>query len=512
MKNFEKRRGSTSGLTGTGPIDLGTYLDNAQQERLAKIRRNWNFYEGFHWEDVPTTDSPEVTFNYCRAFVDKFVAFELGKAFTISVHKSMTEHKVTSDSRTLFEYLEDVWEDNNQYLFAVEMGQMKSITGEAWVRVSYSDPDEVAPLDPFNEYPDGRLVLSLMPTNVVFPQYNPHQQGVLTSVAIVYAYEREVYPNIFSVKPTKETAVFKQVWTPETVTTQDGNGEPVELPNKYGVIPFVQIKNFPVAGKNDGRSDLEDINPLNTEFNFKKSNFSEILDYHAAPVTIVYGAKVGNLEKGANKLWGGLAKDARVENLELSSDLPASRDYLKELQTAMCEIGGIPQTVLGGTQSISNTSGVALQYMNLPLIEKTRVKRACTENGLEALNKLILLVSMLEGLITKPEEVSARDFFRTEVDIPDTLPKDALLELQQIETEMRLGLVSRPLALKRMGREDIPGILSAVEEDAEKNPQFYSIAPKVPGEDGEIPKINSGMLNGQTPLEQLRIEMEGKNG
>lgn len=38
----------------------------------------------------------------------------------------------------------------------------------------------------------------------------------------------------------------------------------------------------------------------------------------------------------------------------------------------MCEIGGVPETVLGGAQAISNTSGVALQYINLPLIEKTR--------------------------------------------------------------------------------------------------------------------------------------------
>ena len=63
------------------------------------------------------------------------------------------------------------------------MGQMKSITGEAWVQVRYFEPDEID--DPFNEYPDGRIKLLLMPTSVVFPEYDPHQKGVLTKLTII---------------------------------------------------------------------------------------------------------------------------------------------------------------------------------------------------------------------------------------------------------------------------------------------------------------------------------------
>ena len=139
--------------------------------------------------------------------------------------------------------------------------------------------------------------------------------------------------------------------------------------------PFVQIKNFPVAGQSRGQGDLDDIIPLNVEYNTKKSDMSEVIDYHSAPITLVYGAKIGNLEKGANKVWGGLPKDSKVENLGLQGDLTASANYAAECKTSMCEIGGIPETVLGGAAAISNTSGVALQYINLPLIERTRVKR-----------------------------------------------------------------------------------------------------------------------------------------
>ena len=509
MIGFERRR-DFNDFFNTSLIGLQGELDNRQVERLKRIKQAWNFYDGYHWEEMPEQDTPEITVNYCRAFVDKFVAFELGKAFSIATSKKMEGKKITKDGRTVFEYLEDVWEDNNQYLFTTEMGQMKSITGDAWVQVRYFEPDELD--DPFNEYPDGRIKLLLLPTSVVFPEYDPHQKGVLTKVTIMYTYEKTIKTPILG-KTRKEQTLYKQIWTKDECAIIDGKSEPEVIPNRYGAIPFVQIKNLVVAGRNEGRGDLEDIIPLNTEYNMKESNVSEIIDYHAAPVTVVYGAKIGNLEKGANKMWGGLSKEARVENLELKSDLGASSNYISNLKLAMCEVGGIPETVLGGAQAISNTSGVALQYINLPLIEKTRLKRTSTEDGLERLNKLILLVSMFEGLVRKPTDIATRDFFWNEVSLPDTLPKDMLLELQQIQQEMKMGLESRRNAMKRIGKENIDELIKEIDADMEKNPCIYGhIDPNDPRHLSPEQTLNSGMTNGQTPVEQVRTEITGQNG
>ena len=510
MIGFERRR-DFNDFFNTSLIGIQGELDNKQVDRLRRIKLAWNFYEGYHWEEMPEQDTPEITVNYCRAFVDKFVSFELGKAFSITTSKVMDGVAITRDNRTIFEYLEDVWEDNNQFLFTTEMGQMKSITGDAWVQVRYFDAEELD--DPFNEYPNGRIQLLLMPTSVVFPEYDPHQRGVLTKVTIMYTYEKIVKTPILG-KTRKEQTLYKQIWTKDECAIIDGHSEPEVIPNKYGAIPFVQIKNLPIAGRNEGRGDLEDIIPLNTEYNMKESNVSEIIDYHAAPVTVVYGAKIGNLEKGANKMWGGLSKEARVENLELKSDLGASSNYISNLKLAMCEVGGIPETVLGGAQAVSNTSGVALQYINLPLIEKTRLKKTSTEDGIERLNKLILLVSLLEGLIKKPEDIETRDFFWNEVSLPDTLPKDMLLELQQIQQEMKMGLESRRNAMKRMGKENIDELIKEIDADMEKNPCIYGhIDPNDPRHvTPEEQKLNSGMTNGQTTIEQVRTEVTGKNG
>ena len=303
----------------------------------------------------------------------------------------------------------------------------------------------------------------------------------------------------------KEWKTFKQTWTKDTVETIDGKNNRVVVPNKYGFIPFVQINNFPIALRNTGKSDLEDIIPINVEYNMKESNISEIIDYHSAPVTILYGAKVGALEKGANKLWGGLPKDARVENLQMQSDLGASTNYIQGIKRAMCEVGGIPESTLGANLAISNTSGVAMQYMNMPIIERTRVKKAQTETGLERVNKMVLTIATLEGLIYKEDSIPLNRFLWNEVTLLGTLPKDALMELQQIQLEMQLGLESRVGAMKRLGKENIEELLKEIEADKEDETNKLQILEKQG-------KINSGMLNSNTSIEEGRKEIEGSNG
>lgn len=503
---FERKR--TDNRFNRG-LPLFDELTSEQIDFYKKVVRAWDFYEGYHWEELPPMDTPEITFNYCRAFVDKFVAFELGKAFSMTTCPKVDGVTVTPDGRTLFEYLEDVWEDNNQYLFTVEMGQMKSVTSRAWVKVDYESAEDLTDSFPYEKYPDGRIRLTLLPTHTVFPEYDPHDRSRLLSVTVMYEYERVTRTSILQ-KPRREKVLYKQVWTKDQCVVYDGKREPEVFINKYGIIPFIEIKNLILAGHTESKGDLDDIIPLNIEYNMKKSNVSEVIDYHSSPITVVYGAKIGNLEKGANKLWGGLAKDAKVENLEMSGDGGLSSSYLADLKLAMCEVNSTPETTLGGQQAISNTSGVALQYINLPLIEKTRIKRALTEDGLERLNELIIVISLAEGLIEKPEDVETRDFVKTEVDIPDTLPKDELLQLQQIEAEMKLGLECRRGAMKRMGRENIEDKLREIDQERLEHPELFSQSPHFQSE--SIPNINSGVTNGETAIEQVRKEVTGQNG
>ena len=481
---------------------LADSISPKDQERLEKNLNNWNFYEGFHWEKIPTTNKPQITKNYCRAFVDKFVAFEFGKGFSIKVpveDKSQSEENI--EGTPITDFLNEVWNYNEKLKLCVEIGQSKSVTGDAWVYVHFERPGEFD--DPYEEYPEGRIRIQNMSNSVCFPEYDDHDKDKLTKFTVMYPISKKEESPILKTIKIKQV-LYKVTYTKDRVITEVGKEVIGDIPNPYGVIPFVKITNMPLANKSDGISDLDDIIPLNVELNLKDSDISEIIDYHSAPVTIVYGAKLNSLEKGANKMWGGLPKDARVENLTMNTDLGASVTYTSTIKTAMHEIGNVPENALGGSQAISNTSGVALQIVNMPLIEKTRVKRLSSKKGIENINKLILLIAKREGLLEIPEGMKPRDFYNTEVTFLDTLPKDQLIELQQIEAEMRLGIESRNGAMERLGKSP-KKVLMELEEDFENNPEFYGHDSK------EDPTLNSGMLNGQTPGEEVRKATTGQN-
>ena len=542
IENFRHRYSdSFEDTLNIGQLISEGNLNNEEALFLQKIKEAWNFYEGYHWEGVDDLDSPQVTFNYCRPFVNKFVSFEFGKGFSIitpteiddvgvtindlkidteldidnngEISDEEKEQGYTIREKTLNDYLTQVWEDNNRDILLTEIGQTKSITGEAWVKVQYEAPEDL--VDPFEEYPDGRIRLSVIPTQFVFPRFDDHDKDRLNSLLIMYPIHTERETGLLFKRTIDTTVVYKEMWTNDEIVVYEGKEEVDRMTNPYGFIPFVQIKNFPIAGRTRGSSDLDDIIPLNVELNTKKSDVSEVIDYHSAPITLVYGAKIGNLEKGANKVWGGLPKDAKVENLGLQGDLTASSVYISDVKTAMCEIAGIPETVLGGASAISNTSGVALQYMNLPLIERTRIKRTCSKEGIEQVNKIIMFISMYHGLIEKPEEITMKDFVSNEVKIPDTLPKDELIELQKLQQEMTLGLECRHGAMERLGKDNIHKKLAEIDVEREQHPELFNPMLQqtwYQNHSMQTPTNAGGMLNGQTPQEEMRKTMTGQNG
>lgn len=500
MLGFEGRR--TYNTLINGKIAQGVVeLNSSQNERFNNIKRYWNFYEGYHWEEIPETDGVQLTVNYCKAFVNKYVSFELGNGFTLNTSEKMNNVKVTPEGKTTADYLKSVWKDNGGDSLVNEMGQMKSVTGEAWFHVHYAPVGSFN--DPFNIYDRGRVELLLMPTSAVYPDWNPHKRGELLRLLITYQY-RKVTVNPITMKREEKFATYKQAWTNDTIEVND-DGEKATYANKYGIIPFVCIKNIPIAGRNEGKSDLEDLIPINTELNMKASDISEIIDYHAAPITVVTGAKIGNLEKGANKVWGGLPKGSTVQNLSLNGDLGASSNYVEFLKHSMCEIGSLPQSALGGAENISNTSGVALHIAQSPLVDLTRMKKNETKRGLEKLNSMILFISVVDGLINRGDinAITNEDFYYNEVTIPDTMPKDELLELQQIQQEFNMGLEDRRGALARLNVNDIDKKIEQIDKDRRENPQLYHI-------EGNA-NLNSGFTNGSTAQESVNKEVNGFN-
>ncbi|MMZ52640.1 Phage portal protein, SPP1 Gp6-like [compost metagenome] len=478
----------------------GLQISEEQRARLDKIQSDWQFYEGYHWQGISDTDKPQVTKNYIRKFVDKFVAFEFRKGFILNMKPEIEQ--ITENNPK--EFISNVWDDNGKFAKLTEIGISKSITGDAWIQ-PYFEPKYINGKrnpdfdDPYDLYEKGRIRIFVLHPSICFPEYEEGtDKDKLVKFTIMYPIK--VNDSLLGMNRFRET-IRKIVWTKDRVQEFVGDKKISDLPNKYGTLTFVQMRNLPMTGSSYGQNDIDDIIPLNVELNLKTSDISEIIDYHSAPITLVFGARLGNLDRGANKVWGGLPKDAKVENLKLEGNLEAAASYLTDLKTAMHEIGGIPVGALGGELKISNTSGIALEIAMLPLLERIDIKQNCSAEALQKINSLILLIGEKEGMIKVPPGIKRADFFYNEVSFEDALPKDAVRELQQIESEMVLGLEDREGAMERLGRENIPTKIARIDADRKANPEVYGT--KTPGKNAEggRKKLNAGDLNSPEPQE-----------
>lgn len=478
---------------------MNEHLSSVEQTQLKEYMTKWNFYEGYHWEDIEQIDKPQVTKNYCRSFVNKFVAFEFGKEVTFRVPYEDDDMEETPSP--ILDFINEVWTDHNdKQTILTELGQTKSVTGIGWIQVKYQSPGEFN--DPFGEYPNGKIRLVNMSPLYTFPEYDQHDKDKLVKMTVMYPIDTEKVTLI--PKRTKlKTQVYKMTWTDTQYKVELGSNVLYEGANPYGIIPFVPFINYPLANKQVGAGDIDDIIPLNVELNLKDSDISEIIDYHASPITVVYGADIDTLEHGANKMWGGLPKDAKVENLTMNTDLAASNSYVADIKKSIHEVGSVPENALGDIGAISNTSGVALQIMNMPLVERTNVKRTYSGIALQKVNKLIIFMGIFHKLIERPADGrTTKQLYRTEVVWKDPLPKDTLIELQQLQTEMQLGLESRQGAFNRLGK-DGKKTMKNIDEDAKSNPEYYGKQ--------NMNQLNSGMMNGETNSEMKNKEMTGKN-
>lgn len=305
-------------VTGNPYILRDDIFSPEEKQRIQKELNLWKFYKGNQWKVQRPTGEPQITLNYCRAFVDKGVAFLMGKGFSFKVKPEAEE--ITKP------LLNTIWEDNNKELLGVEMAQAGGITGNAWVKVVVENYDPKLQPEYYDMYPNGRIRILILPTYTVFPTWDAHDRDRMVRCTIIY-------PVILEQENADGSISKEQVWYREEITSQEiteyiNDTQINKRENVLREIPVVRIKNLPLPGEPYGMSDLQDIIPLQVEINNKTTDISDIINYHAAPVTIVQGAKVGDLERGARKVWSGIPKDGKVYNLELETDLAAANNYL----------------------------------------------------------------------------------------------------------------------------------------------------------------------------------------
>ena len=426
--------------------------------RVTKYQNCWDFYDGKHWTQVSPEGFDQVTINYAKAFVKKLRRF----AFRNPWSMVFTEEQRTDG---VDEWVTEVWKNNNLKKITNTVAEFGGIFGDWFIYPQWlPSPDN--PDATVASAADVKLVA--LDPRYVFPQYNS-KTGQMDFCVIMIPYnDVKFVGNELEIEPR----VYREVHTPDKIYIQEFNEKNEVLEervedNPLGKILIVHGICQPKAGSYFGAGIIEDMIDGNKLFNEKTSDISDILDYHAAPITLVYGAKAKQLEKGANKIWSGLPANARVENLSSPGNIAEARDFVADVKAWMHEISSIPEESMGKERAISNTSATALAVDFEPLIELAEDVRFYFEDGIKRVNELIIDI----GTYTNSVSTSIKPPLLYEVSLEQgaLLPRDRSIDLADITTEINLGLESKKGAMARLGVKDVEAKMAEVRAEEEED-------------------------------------------
>lgn len=466
--------------TTSASATLEAILDVKEQKRVAQVMRNWNLYNGLHY-DYSRDDGEMPYYNLVYGYVEKAIAWLVGSPPILRGRK---------DIQALHEELvSEVIENSGNQLF-YEAAQMGGVSGDVILQVGY-DPDV--------SYGYGGVVIRVMDSGRTFFEYrNVGQRRILTRVMIIWDEQDQdgtvrtfaevwddkevrVYPPGRMMHVRGVAALDDKILTSATSQTDSRGQEYTVYSNPYGELPFVHIPNMFISHNAHGRSDVHDLWVLNKEINEQMVSYKDNVDYHGNPITLLFGASAKNIEKGANKIWGNLPESARVENLEVTQTHEAILQYMKILKEAV-GFSAFPSYLMALDDVVtSDTSAAAMRLAFLPLIELTDKKRITYGNGfkqafemairfmddiyglgLDSLNsppsKLVSMLKKEKRLTQSSQEkiqaIRAKPYYYTEVQFQDHLPRNRTLELADLEVELRNRLESNSGGMRRIGVQD----------------------------------------------------------
>jgi len=492
----------TSAIMGEAvfePYDGFLELDwrNAAIQRLYRYRENWAFYRGDQFQQMTKDGKKKMVLNYCRTIVDKSVDW---MAATPPVIKAPPGNEYAADVVNL------VLDMNDYPRMVYDLFQIGSVSGDAYLQTTLV----TSTLDPVTgertELPKDKWWISVRSVNshYVYPIYNPDytrmeacliQYPISTASPLVIATDPDAV--------NREKALYSLYITPyeirEWINRAEVPGSPRE--NILREIGVAHIANLPLATSAFGFADIDPIKELNQDLNTAMTSVREIMDYHAKPVTLIFGARASQLEKAAYRLWC-LPADARVENLQLQGELTIANQYLEQIKLSLGEFSNTPMAALSEIPGLANTSEAALKTLFMPSIEKAQRKELTYGGGL--LETAGTIIRIAEGFLDIPITSNIDDpakATRFTVEFPSPLPQDQGEKLDILQRLMDMGLESKLGALEKLGVQNIPQ--KALELIADNRELLLTDVERAKASSGAIPNLRALSLGSLSLLTGL---------
>lgn len=402
---------------------LTKIYEEGEKNRTAVMQENWEVYYGRGRKPLKVEygeADDNVLLNYGKVVVDKGVSFLFGKELAFELE----EGKKTKEEI----WLDNCWQVNRKMSLLQKLALAGGVCGTAFIRIHYT---------PDMEFP--RLIL-----------VDPETVSVVSAdddVDVITKYI-ETYPIVDENDRSKSRYIRRvyskgaQNWTIAEERSEGGGdfkptGEVFVWP--YEFAPILHCQNIAQPFQIWGEPDLnESLKQAILDNDFVWSNIRKILRHHAHPKTVAKGVRADKIEVGVDGLLVLESPEADIKNLEMQTDLASSLEFTRRQTEFIHELSRVPEVATGKVESFGMMSGIALEILYQPLLEKTEAKRQTYGDMIIELNRRLLAIGDFGS-----------DLY-TKLVWQDLLPKDKQVAANAALTLKQLG-VSLESLLRELG-------------------------------------------------------------
>jgi hypothetical protein len=444
-------------------------IPQADQDRKRLMRDAWKAYRGdFQPPLKVSADQPDdnVLANRCEPIVNKGVSFLFGNPLKIECPEEAVGRSDKQD------YLDGLWgDDDDKMTLLAQLGINGGVCGEVFVKL--------IPPQYQMKYP--RLVV--MDPQLVRIVTLPEDCSLIVAYIIEYPgiadwQKRQVIARVDAEGDLQVagSADIEDTWTITTYMRKGITGSWFQVGEieewNYPFAPIFCCQNLPNPNESWGMPDLTpDLIGQNKVLNFIESNTSRILKFHAHPKTYATGLSATQINIGVDDLICLPSPDSKLANLEMSHNLADSLNFAAVIRDNMDEQSRVPGVALGRIENLprGNISGVALQLLFQPLIEKTVQKQRLYGRLIRDICRAALVLAGKIG-------IDEYEDYRIELHWQNLLPIDDLAAAQTAMLLKQLG-VSTETILAELGYNASDEAEKNAEEDARTQGGAASVKP-----------------------------------
>jgi hypothetical protein len=375
--------------------------------------------------------------------VQNFVGLAIDRSVS-RLFRGGVKWKLPEGAEKQQEYLDKLWDLNKKEILLYQIGLHGSVYGTTYIKIL---PDAL--LDPFTNYLYPRLVA--LDPEIIRVKTNPQDMSIVQEYRIQYSVIEKLPSGVEItvahreiIRPSRQDdyiagsdmpALENDTWQVEEYE-QQGSG-PWRLTDKrewpYDFPPIIHWKNLPSLKSCYGDSDIDDAINVQDKSNFVISNTGKIIKYHAHPQTVGTGFQVKDmqpLDTAVGTFRAVPNPEAKIYNLEMQSDLAASRSFALDLRQSIFDIAReIDLSTI--SDKLGTLTNFGLRVLYTDAIDKNDTKRQLYGDALKEVNRRLLVLNGFEMEESNPGEIGWGD----------ALPVDIFQEMTADKLALDMGIV-----------------------------------------------------------------------